>query len=217
MRKPFSGWRAGLPFFGPVLLAAVIFFMLPIAAAKIAGVFILLLGLAMLVFFRDFPRTIAPAENEAVSPADGTVVAIEDLDASPHYAGACRRVSIFLSVFNVHVNRAPLAGTVSAVEYTPGQFLDARNPECSKLNEANLIHLDTAYGPVSVRQVSGAVARRIVCETVQGDALAKGERFGMIRFGSRTELFLPPGTEVPLTNGQKVVGGITVVARFEGS
>lgn len=215
MSESFSGWKAGLPFYGPVLVLGCILCLVPALVVKVAGVLVLLVGLGMLAFFRDFPREIVAAPHEAVAPADGTVVAIEDLEESPHYDGPCRRISIFLSVFNVHVNRAPLAGTVTNVAYTPGKFLDARNPECSKLNEANLIAFNTAYGPVHVRQISGAVARRIVCATKPGDKLAQGEKFGMIRFGSRTELFLPPGTEVPLTNGQKVFGGTTVVARFE--
>ena len=214
MNRPFSAWRAGLPFYGPVLLGGLILLMLPPMAVKAVGGLVVLIGLGMLAFFRDFPRTIRAAENEAVAPADGKVVAIEDLDSTPHYDGPCRRVSIFLSVFNAHVNRAPLAGTVTAVNYAPGKFLDARDPDSSKVNESNAIRMDTAYGPVSIRQISGAVARRIICEVQPGGTLAQGEKFGMIRFGSRTELYLPPGTEVTVGKGEAVHAGLSIMARF---
>ena len=213
MKKPFSGWKEGLPFYGSVLLfAALAWVLLGMAwVATVLGI----LGLAMALFFRDFPRAITAAENEVVSPADGKVVAIEDLDASPHYDGPTRRVSIFLSVFDVHVNRAPFPGTVTAVKYAPGQFKDARLPETSQVNESNALWMDTARGPMTVRQISGAVARRIVCPAEKGTVLAKGEKFGMIRFGSRTELYLPPGTEVTVQLNQMVRAGTTIMARFE--
>ncbi len=179
-----------------------------------AGIPVLLLGIAMMLFFRDFPRTITAAPNEIVSPADGTVVAIEDLDETPHYAGPCRRVSIFMSVFSVHVNRAPFDGTVRDVIHAPGQYKNAMSPEASKVNESNALWLDTTRGPITVRQISGAVARHIVCAAKPGMTLAKGEKFGMIRFGSRAELYLPPGTEVCVKEGDKVNAGIVTVARF---
>lgn len=213
MNKPFSGWKEGLPFYGPVLVAAVILGYIPVIGWFAAPVG--LLGLAMALFFRDFPRTITAASHEVVSPADGTVVAIEDLDESPHYHGPTRRVSIFLSVFNAHLNRAPYPGTVTAVKYAPGLFKDARLPETSKVNESNAVWMDTDKGPITVRQISGAVARRIVCPVAEGTVLGKGEKFGMIRFGSRTELYLPAGTEVTVALNQSVYAGTTVMARFQ--
>lgn len=213
MKKPFSAWKEGLPFFGSVLLfAALAWFVLGMAwVATVLGA----VGLAMALFFRDFPRVITAAEHEIVSPADGRVVAIEDLDESPHYDGPTRCVSIFLSVFDVHVNRAPFAGTVTAVKYALGQFKDARLPESSQVNESNALWMDTARGAITVRQISGAVAQRIVCLAEKGTVLAKGEKFGMIRFGSRTELYLPPGTEVTVQLNQMVRAGTTIMARFE--
>ncbi len=180
-----------------------------------AGVPVVLLGLAMMLFFRDFPRTITAGPNEVVSPADGTVVAIEDLAGTPHYSGPTRRVSIFMSVFSVHVNRAPFDCTVKDVRYAPGKFRDARDPESSQVNESNAIWLDTPKGPITVRQISGAVARHIVCPAKPGIVLQKGEKFGMIRFGSRVELYLPPGTEVCVSLNQKVNAGTTIMARFQ--
>jgi len=213
VNKPFSGWKEGLPFYGPVLAAAVILGFIPVIGWLAAPVG--LLGVAMTLFFRDFPRTITAAENEVVSPADGTVVAIEDLDKSPHYDGPTRRVSIFLSVFDAHLNRAPYPGTVTAVKYAPGLFKDARRPETSQVNESNAVWMETDKGPMTIRQISGAVARRIVCPVGEGTVLAKGEKFGMIRFGSRTELYLPAGTEVVVALKQSVYAGTTVMARFQ--
>lgn len=212
MNKPFSGWKEGLPFYGAVLLFAVLAWLLlgMVWVASVLGV----LGVAMALFFRDFPRAITAAEHEVVAPADGKIVAIDDLEESPHYGGPSRRVSIFLSVLDAHINRAPYPGTVVAVKYAPGQFKDARNPESSQVNESNAVWMETDRGPVTVRQISGAVARRIICPVPEGGVLAKGEKFGMIRFGSRTELYLPPGTEVTVALNQKVYAGTTVLARF---
>lgn len=168
----------------------------------------------MMLFFRDFPRAITASENEVVSPADGTIVAIEDLEETPHYDGPTRRVSIFLSILSAHVNRAPYEGAVTHVEYAPGKFKNAMNPESSRVNESNAVWFNTPRGPMTVRQISGAVARRIVCPAAPGMNLEKGEKFGMIRFGSRTELYLPPGTEVCVKLKDKVYAGSTVMARF---
>ena len=207
----FSGWRCGLPYYGPVLGVGVLLsFLLP---GWVAGP-VLALGVAMALFFRDFPRAVTAAANEVVSPADGTITHIEDFESDPHYDGPGRKVSIFLSVFSAHINRAPYECTVREVRYAPGKFIDARDPECSKVNEANAVWLDTPRGPMTVRQISGAVARRIVCPVQAGNTLEKGQKFGMIRFGSRTELFLPPGTEVTVKLGEYVHAGLTVMARF---
>lgn len=215
MNPPFSGWREGFRFYAPPLIAGVLLPLLSTAPWAIAlAAVLLLLGFAVAAFFRDFPRTISAAAHEVVSPADGTVVDVLDFDESPHYDGPCRRVAIFLSVFNAHVNRAPYPCTVTDVRYAPGRFIDARDPECSKVNESNAVWLDTPAGPMTVRQISGAVARRIVCPAAPGVRLEKGEKFGMIRFGSRTELFLPPGTEVRVKPGDKVHAGLSVVARM---
>ena len=173
MNEPFNAWMQGVWFFGPLMGVGLIF---------------VLSGLAVMMFFRDFPREITAQPNEVVSPADGTVVAIEELVDSPHYAGACKRISIFMSVFNAHVNRAPFECTVREVKYAPGRYINAMNQEASKVNESNAMWVDTPKGPMTVRQISGAVARRIVCPAKPGMALKKGEKYGMIRFGSRVEL-----------------------------
>lgn len=165
-------------------------------------------------FFRDPHREIPSDERTVVSPADGTVFGIEELASTPHYNGPCKRISIFLSVFNVHINRAPYDGTVESITYKRGQFRNAMGAATSELNEANTIRLNTPRGPMTVRQIAGMVARRIVCKVEVGETLGKGERFGMIKFGSRTELYLPMDAEICVTLKDKVKGGATVVARF---
>lgn len=171
-------------------------------------------GCGVLCFFRDPPRRTNAAPDEAVAPADGKIVGIEDLDSSPHYDGPCKRISIFLSLFDVHINRAPCEGTVRDIRYKPGAFRAAMGAETTDTNEANAVWLDTPHGPVTVRQIAGLVARRVVCRLAPGDTLQKGEKFGMIKFSSRTELYLPPGTEVSVRLNDKVRAGATVVARF---
>lgn len=181
---------------------------------RAAGAVILLLGVYALFFFRDPHRVIQAAENEIVSPADGTIVGIETLPESPFYDGPCKRISIFLSLFNVHVNRAPDNGTIVDITYKPGEFLNAADTASSTRNEANTVRLDTPHGPMTVRQIAGLIARRIVCPVKPGAKLSKGEKFGMIRFGSRTELYLPATAEPCVGMRQKVKAGETIVARM---
>lgn len=199
MNEPFNAWMQGIWFYGPLMGLGLVF---------------LLMGMAVMMFFRDFPREITAAPNEVVSPADGTVVAIEDLSESPHYDGACKRISIFMSVFNAHVNRAPFECTVRQVKYAPGHYINAMKQESSKVNESNAVWLDTPKGAMTVRQISGAIARRIVCPLQSGMSLKKGEKFGMIRFGSRVELYLPPAAEPCVKLQDKIHAGTTIVARF---
>jgi len=214
---PFSAWREGLIHFLPALLmacACAYFAHRGVSALWVGAALLGFYGLFSLFFFRDPPRTVTAEANEVVSPADGTVVGIEDLDDSPYYDGPCRRVSIFLSVMSVHINRAPFEGSVEAVVYRPGRFKNAMKPESSHCNESNAVWMATAQGPMTVRQISGAVARRIVCPVSEGVVLAKGEKFGMIKLGSRTELYLPRSAQVCVKMKQKVYAGTSKVARF---
>lgn len=211
MTRSFSGWREGAKFYLPFIVVGIAVIAL---GYTVTGTIILLIGLSMLGFFRDPPRSSSSDPRHIVSPADGTIVAIEDLSDTPHYDGPCIRISIFLSVFNVHVNRTPYAGTIRHIRYQPGGYKNAMKAETSLTNESNALWLDTSHGLCTVRQITGAIARRIVCVVNEGETLEKGEKFGMIRFGSRTELYLPPDTEVCVTMRQKVNGGSTVIARF---
>jgi phosphatidylserine decarboxylase len=165
-------------------------------------------------FFRDPERTIPPDPQAIVASADGKVVEIKTVN-EPHFLkGDAQTVAIFLSVFDVHVQRSPVEGEIKFVQLNRGKFLDARNPQCAVLNENRVIGIESADGfRVTVRQVAGLVARRIVGWAGRGARLAKGERIGMIRFGSRVELFLPPDCEVTVKVGDYAKGGETVVAR----
>jgi phosphatidylserine decarboxylase len=168
-------------------------------------------------FFRDPPR-VPPSDPDAlVSPADGTVTHVEEVDEPDFPGGRAFRISIFLSVFNVHVNRVPRTGTVVNIRYFPGRFLDARHLNCAVENEQLWLDLEEkeTYRPVRVKQISGAIARRIVCWLKPGDEFRAGDRFGMIKFGSRTDVLLPVANvrEVRVKVGDKVKGGSTSLLR----
>jgi phosphatidylserine decarboxylase len=172
----------------------------------------------IVAFFRDPHRAIPTDPDLLVSPADGVITHVDEVEAPDFPGGKALRVSIFLSVFNVHVNRTPRAGRVTSVRYFPGEFLDARHRECSVRNEQLWIDfVDERLGcPLRVRQVSGAIARRIVCQVGVGEQLSAGERFGMIKFGSRTEVFVPPEVvaEVLVKVGDVTTGGDKALLRL---
>jgi phosphatidylserine decarboxylase len=175
---------------------------------------LLLLAAFMAYFFRD-PHRPAPAdESLVVSPADGRVTRVARLDADD--AQSPTVVSIFLSVFDVHVNRAPIAGEITDVTYTRGRFVIATREDASIVNEQNSLTIRGARMTVVCRQIAGVLARRIVCWKVAGDNLALGERFGLIKFSSRTDLILPPEVEVSARVGAKVRGGVSVIGRLRG-
>ncbi|NBR68894.1 MAG: phosphatidylserine decarboxylase [Verrucomicrobia bacterium] len=174
--------------------------------------FLLLIGL--LLFFRDPERT-PPADPLAlVSPADGKVICVDEAEDPCFGQGKFRRVGIFLSVLDVHVNRSPYAGTFEKTHYSAGEFLDARHLEVDLRNENQTWLLKTSRGTVLVRQIAGLIARRIVGWKKPGDSVQTGERFGMIRFGSRTDLYFPASCTPKVQPGQRVVGGETVIATW---
>src|SRR5205809_3501209 len=176
--------------------------------------FFVLLCLGTIAFFRD-PERAAPADpNVIVAAADGTVMDIVELDEDEVLKTKTRRVGIFLSIFDVHTNRAPIDGRVIYRQHRDGLCLDARHPDCSEKNESMTWAFENARVTIVVRQLTGAIARRIVAWAEVGDELKKGERFGMIRFGSRTELYLPLSATVLVKVGDHVAGGSTVIARL---
>jgi phosphatidylserine decarboxylase len=162
-------------------------------------------------FFRDPERAIPAVANGVLAPADGRVMSVED--AVDPFVGASVRVAIFLSPLDVHVNRAPLACVVTETQYTPGGFVAAYDP-AAEANERCAIRLQGDHARVTVVQIAGVVARRIVCRVGSGDKLAAGERLGLIRFGSRTDCYMPRGTEVTVRVGEQVRGGQTVIGVF---
>jgi phosphatidylserine decarboxylase len=207
----FSVLFAVLSSLGSWLAVAVhpIFWMLTVVCAA--------LWLFVISFFRD-PERVPPSDVDAViSPADGTVTHVEEVDDPDFPGGRAFRVSIFLSVFNVHVNRAPRPGRVAALRYYPGAFLDARHSECAVRNEQFWTDFTDARtgNLVRVKQVAGAIARRIVCWLREGEELQAGERYGMIKFGSRTDVLVPAGTErdIAVKAGDTVKGGKTILFR----
>ena len=173
----------------------------------------------ILSFFRDPERDVPKDKNILLSPADGTVTDIETIDETNFIQGRALRIGIFMSIFDAHINRSPCSVQVDKIIYHQGQFLDARNPLAGKLNESNDLWLTKTEAPADkliVRQISGAIARRIVCRTSEGEELAGGQRFGMIKFGSRTELYVSVRDNVQcvVKKGDKVKAGLTPMVRY---
>jgi phosphatidylserine decarboxylase len=172
---------------------------------------LLVLGAFVLFFFRDPERTPPSDPDLIVSPADGRVMEVveESRGGNPG-----RRISVFLSIFDVHVNRAPVAGRIAAMEYRKGNFNAAMRGRASEENEQNVIHVSSERGEIVFKQIAGWVARRILCWKAVGDSVTRGERVGMIRFGSRVDIWLPDRVEILVRPGQHVAGGSSVLARW---
>ena len=166
-------------------------------------------ALASLGFFRDPERAVPSVPGGVLAPADGRVVTVEQTEDP--FVGPAVRVAIFLSPLDVHVNRAPIAGLVVGVAYARGRFVAAYRDDAGELNERCTVHLQGEAARVTVVQIAGVVARRIVCRVAPGDKLAAGERFGLIRFGSRTDCLMPRGADVRVRPGDHVTGGVTVL------
>ncbi len=197
----------------PLLAATVLLFLAgtkwPIAI-WLGAIFLVLL-LFVCYFFRDPQRTIPTDPNVIVSPADGKVVEIVDelLDSRMGH-----RISIFLNIFNVHVQRSPVAARVADVVYQPGKFYAAFRSDASVENEQNIIYLHASRGTVVFKQIAGAIARRVICWKTEGENVAIGEHVGLIRFGSRVDVWLPMDTEVKVKRGDTVKGGESILARW---
>jgi len=200
--------RDGIPFvLAPLILAIILLATGYWALAAILG----FIAAFMAFFFRDPWRTMPTDTRLVVSPADGRVTRVERLD--PNDAQSPTIVSIFLSVFDVHINRAPIAGEITNVSYTKGRFVIATRADASIVNEQNALTISNERITVVCKQIAGVLARRIVCWKKAGDQLALGERFGLIKFSSRTDLVLPPEVEVAVRTGERVRGGVSVIGR----
>lgn len=191
------------PFLGALAVLAMV---LALGFGPWAAFPIVLLALFVLWFFRDPERRIPAGEGLVLSPADGRVTGVEDESGRA-------RITIFLSVFNCHINRSPVAGTIIDTRYTPGRYRPAFDRRAGRDNERNHLTIRAPDGEYGVTQIAGLLARRIVCRKRAGDALRRGERIGMIRFGSRTDLLLPPGLRPLVAIGDRVRGGLTIMAR----
>jgi len=212
MRIVKDGWKFVLP----LLLLSVIFLFF----WKIGSLF--LLGLASLTFFffRDPERKVPEGENLILSPADGKVIDISEVGEENFLRCRVMVVRIFMSIFDVHVQRSPVKGKVEWIKYNSGKFMAAYREKASRDNESNLIGIqidkssNSSGGRILVKQIAGSIARRICCWCKEGDNLDAGQRVGMIRFGSRADVYFPQEIEIRVKKGDKVVGGETVLGKF---
>ena len=200
----------------PLIVTAAVVTTLTFVLGWVAiGVILGVCMLAIVGFFRDPERTIPTGEGLIVSPADGKVVSIVDIKADPKFGESVARVSIFLSPLDVHINRSPVTGKIEEVSYQRGKFLAAYKEKASAHNEQNALKVVDDQGrTLGVVQIAGVVARRIVCRVKRGDNVKRGDRFGLIMFGSRTDAYLPRDCRIEVTEGQRVKGGETILGRF---
>jgi phosphatidylserine decarboxylase len=201
--------RAGVPFIAGFLLPAILLYWF--GYVILASVF-LALAVFMAFFFRD-PERRPPHADAVVSPADGKVMAAGPADPATAPPGIWQQITIFLSPMDVHINRMPVSGTVRRVDYCPGSFLPAYKPE-SCMNERTELWIDHQGQTVVIRQVVGVLARRVVCRVREGEQVSAGQRFGLMKFGSRMDVFLPPSARLLVRTGDRVRGGETVLAEL---
>ena len=203
-----EGWIFIIP---SIILAALALLVQWYAAAILLGA----VAAFLLNFFRDPQRTGSQRHVDVLSPADGTVVLVKDIPDGEIWPGLTRQLSIFMSVFDVHVNRAPMAGKIVHYSYTPGKKIVAMSHKSSEENEQNLVVMRDARGAtLAFKQIAGLLARRIVFDKKEGDEVARGERVGMIKFGSRVDVFFPPNAEILVKPGDKPRVGLTVIAEI---
>ena len=210
--------REGTPFIIAATAIAALAFVVALAQrswpAWLLALLLTVVALWVAYFFRDPERSGSRGERVAIAPADGKVVMVTEVDEPTFLQGRAERISIFMNVFDCHVNRYPTDGTVAYRHYNPGEFGHAGAEKASLSNEQSSIGLTTARGKLLVRQIAGLVARRIVTDHQPGQVVHQGDRMGMIRFGSRVDLFLPLGTPVLVHVGDTTLVGVTVVAQW---
>jgi phosphatidylserine decarboxylase len=202
-----EGYRFGLP---PLVTGIVCIAL----GWRWPGGILIFLGLFVFYFFRDPERRIPSGPGLIVSPADGHVMEIVD---EPFESTPGKRVTIFLAVWDVHIQRAPVAGKIAKVDYRPGRFYAAFRSRASEENEHNVIFMDTPRGKLVFKQIAGAIARRVICWKQVGETVALGDRIGMIRFGSRVDVWLQAEAEVVVQRGQKVKGGESILAKWNST
>ena len=204
--------RAGWFIIFMMAFITAVFALLGLAIPALSG---LALTIFVCFFFRDPDRRAPATPNTLVSPADGKVIFAGEVEDTPFFSGKSMKISIFMTVFNVHVNRMPCAGVVERIKYHSGKFFAAHLPKASLDNEHNAIFIETPEGKkVCVVQIAGLIARRIICYVQAGDDMPRGERFGIICFGSRVDLYLPPESNVTVAKGAKVQAGSSVLGQL---
>jgi phosphatidylserine decarboxylase len=202
-----EGYWFGLP---PICVALALF-AFPSPISLTISALLVILGLFVFYFFRNPRRKIPMDPGVVVSPADGRVVVVKDEENAGRPG---KRISIFLAIWNVHVNRSPAAGTIKKLEYKPGKFLAAWAENASLQNEQNVFTLSSEYGEIVFKQIAGWVARRVVSWKSAGESVTRGELVGLVRFGSRVDVWLPEGAEIAVKVGDHVAGGSSVIARM---
>jgi len=198
----------GWPFILPLAAITIVVFLL---GWKWPGYTLLVLTLFVLFFFRDPERMVPEGKDVVVSPADGKVIVIKDIYEPDYLKQDVKQISIFLSVFNVHVNRAPVGGEIELVKYNPGKFHVASVDKASLDNEQTSMVITNGTQKILVKQIAGLIARRIVCYAKPGDAIKQGERYGLIRFGSRVDIFLPKDADIKVKLGDRVTGAQDII------
>jgi phosphatidylserine decarboxylase len=182
-----------------------------VAGWVIAGIVFCAVALFLLYFFRDPQRDMVSMEEAVISPVDGRVVGIETVSEPEYLGGKAMKISIFLNLFDVHMNYSPVSGKVEYVQYHRGRYVNAARPLASKVNARNAIGIQNRSGKIFVNQITGVIARRVVCRLEPGQQIQQGQKFGLMRFGSRAEVYVPGDCEVLVKTGQKVIGGITPI------
>jgi phosphatidylserine decarboxylase len=204
--------RAGYPFIFAAAFTTAVFALLGLKTLSLIG---LLVTFSICLFFRDPDRVIPSGQNALVSPADGKVLFAGPEENSPYLDGPCKKVSIFMSVFNVHINRVPCGGIVKNITYNPGKFFNAGLDKASKDNEQNAVVVETVDGEtICFVQIAGLIARRIICTIQPGEQVKRGQRMGLICFGSRVDVYFPPETCLSVSKGDKVKGGSTLLGHI---
>jgi phosphatidylserine decarboxylase len=211
-RTAFPVARAGYPLIFSAAFVTLIFALLGMTYLTL---FCLVITFCFCGFFRDPDRAIPNQAGGIVSPADGKVILVGNVDRTPFYDGKCQKISIFMSVFNVHVNRIPFDSNVKEVRHRSGKFLAANLDKASMQNEHNAVFLETENGQrLCVVQVAGLIARRIICKVQPGDDMVRGQRFGLICFGSRLDVYLPEDVEIKVAVGDKIKAGASIIGKF---
>ena len=204
--------RAGYPLIFSAAFVTLIFALLGMTILTLLG---LVITFCFCGFFRDPDRVIPNQPGGIVSPADGKVIVAGNVDQTSFYEGNCKKISIFMSVFNVHVNRIPFDGSVKEVRHCSGKFFAANLDKASLQNEHNAVFLETQDGHrLCVVQVAGLIARRIICKVQPGDEMVRGQRYGLICFGSRLDVYLPEDVEIKVAVGDKITAGASIIGQF---
>jgi len=201
--------KEGVPY---ILFGALCSLVFALIGLKFIAILFLIITFFTLNFFRDPERIPPKEEGIVISPADGKVVDISRAK-DPFLGEEREKISIFMNIFNVHVNRAPVSGKIQQIRYIKGKFLNASLDKASEFNERNMLRITTEDGDFTVVQIAGLIARRIVCWVRESEEVAISQRIGLIKFGSRVDLYLPPGYKIKVSNGQKVIAGLSVVAK----